>query len=87
MKVAVSELGVVAASVEQRVRAMGLVPLGLGDRFSEPPIVLLATQLQDPFPRALRSQAGSAPSVSATAMPSVASCVTSGKSLFPGRFA
>lgn len=48
VEVAVAELGVVTVGVQQRVRAMRLVPLGWGDRLREPSVVLLATQLQDP---------------------------------------
>ena len=70
MEVAVAELRVVTVSIEQRVRAMRVDPLGLGDRFGASSVVLLATQLQYRH-------------VSATEVPSVASCVTSGKILFP----
>jgi hypothetical protein len=44
----IPELGIIAMRVEDRVREVGLLELGVGDRFFEPPVELLATQLEDP---------------------------------------
>ena len=44
----VPELGVVAVGVKQRVRAVGGRQHGRGDRFLQPPVVRLASDLQHP---------------------------------------
>ena len=44
----VAELGVVAVGVEQRVGAVGLLELGVGDRTLEPAVVGLASDLEHP---------------------------------------
>lgn len=48
VEVAAAELGVVAVGVEQRVRAAGLVPVGLGDGRYEPAVVRGASYAKDP---------------------------------------
>jgi hypothetical protein len=44
----IPELGIVAMRVEQRVREMGLVPLGIRHWAGEPPVIGLASELQNP---------------------------------------
>lgn len=50
------ELRIIPVGVEQRVRAIRLHHLTVGDRGGQPAVVGLASELQDPFPRALRSK-------------------------------
>ena len=44
----VSELGIVAMGVEDRVRQPRLVQLGISERLSKPPVVGLAGKVEDP---------------------------------------
>ena len=59
VEVAVTELRVLTVSIGQRVRAMRVNPLSLGDRFGASSVVLLATQLQYPARERHRDSLGS----------------------------
>ncbi len=63
----IPELGIITVRIEQRVSSIGRPNLGIGDRVSQPPIVGLTGELENPTRRRRRD-----PSTSPTEPPRLA---------------